>query len=89
MEFESNNEPQRPTFDKLGVPHCAYNACPSYDGKRCELLGARPDGICEPAVIDMASDLIELRALRAEVERTYIIAPKGKRVILIARQAGG
>ena len=40
-----------------GVPRCSENECPSYDGKRCELIGCRPSLICEPAVIDMADRL--------------------------------
>jgi hypothetical protein len=31
--------------------------CPSYDGKRCRLLGLRPAGICEPAVEDVCAAL--------------------------------
>lgn len=40
------------------VPYCAEEACPSYDGKRCRVLGHRPGNICEPQVRD---DLTELR----------------------------
>lgn len=48
-----------PAWDK-GVPRCSEDDCPSYDGKRCELLGMRPGGICEPAVEAMASELASL-----------------------------
>lgn len=43
-----------------GVPRCGQapapgkHGCPSYDGKRCAVLGQRPDWICEPAVEAMA-----------------------------------
>ncbi len=54
-----------------GVPRCTYDACPSYDGKRCAVLGFRPDAICEPAVIEMAGQVRELATqvseLRAEL----------------------
>lgn len=46
----------RPNVDKSGVPKCAEE-CPSHDGKRCEILGYRPDAICEPAVREMAARL--------------------------------
>ena len=39
--------------DEKGVPMCSDDNCPSYDGKRCRLLGSRPDRICEPAVIEL------------------------------------
>lgn len=35
------------------VPFCASDKCSRYDGKRCELLGARPSLLCEPAVASM------------------------------------
>lgn len=38
-----------PNWEK-NVPHCAEDACPRFDGKRCDAMGFRPDGICEPAV---------------------------------------
>lgn len=46
-----------------GVPRCGQEpaseprGCPSYDGKRCAVLGHRPDYICEPAVEAMASTI--------------------------------
>lgn len=43
-----------PDVDKHGTPWCTGDECGAYDGKRCELLGQRPDRICEPAVIDLA-----------------------------------
>lgn len=33
-----------------GVPRCSEEKCPSYDGKRCQLLGQKPDSICAPEV---------------------------------------
>lgn len=45
----------RPVWEaSTGVPRCAMDDCPSYDGKRCKVLGCRPASICEPAVIAMA-----------------------------------
>lgn len=40
-----------------GVPCCRRDGCVHYDGKRCELLGAQPANICEPAVFGMAAVL--------------------------------
>lgn len=62
----------KPTLDtRTGVPHCSYEKCPNYDGKRCRALGFRPQGICEPAVIGMdvrlAAVETERDSLRAEV----------------------
>lgn len=45
-----------PEVDENGVPCCAAEECPAYDGKRCELTGFRPGPICEPAVIRLAQD---------------------------------
>lgn len=45
-----------------GVPMCT-TACPEHDGKRCRLLGLRPSDICEPAVRQMADELVRLRAM--------------------------
>lgn len=43
----------RPRIGQGGIPRCAYDACPQYDGKRCRAMGFKPDGICEPAVLDL------------------------------------
>lgn len=42
-----------PNVVHQGIPFCARELCPSYDGKRCGLVGCRPDGICEPAVVEL------------------------------------
>ena len=42
---------------EAGVPHCREDGCVHYDGKRCELLGARPGALCEPVVAGMAAVL--------------------------------
>ena len=52
----------RPTWAN-GIPSCALDECPAYDGKRCELMGFRPDGICEPAVTDMGRELAVARTV--------------------------
>ena len=36
-----------------GLPVC-QTRCPSYDGKRCMVIGCRPISICEPTVRAMA-----------------------------------
>lgn len=54
-------EPEPRWDDKTSVPYCASDDCGRYDGKRCELMGFRPDRICEPSVIDMAAEIIQLR----------------------------
>jgi hypothetical protein len=41
-------------WNEDGVPCCTREQCPAYDGKRCELTGFRPDGLCEPVVSAMA-----------------------------------
>jgi hypothetical protein len=33
-----------------GLPLCTEDGCQSYDGKRCRVLGFRPDRFCEPAL---------------------------------------
>lgn len=38
------------------VPFCD-DQCPHYDGKRCRVLGFKPDRICEPVVQQMAKML--------------------------------
>lgn len=45
------------TYDEsrtIQVPYCAGDACPSFDGKRCRVIGHRPSEFCEPAVIELA-----------------------------------
>ena len=44
-----------PTWSK-GVPFCSED-CPRFDGKRCDAMGFRPDGICEPSVEAMGKAL--------------------------------
>lgn len=56
----SNTNPE-PRIDQDGVPWCDER-CHNFDGKRCELLGQRPDGICEPAVIELAASRARLIA---------------------------
>lgn len=42
-----------PTWTDLGVPQYTERFCHEYDGKRCQVMGFRPDRICDPAVISM------------------------------------
>ena len=41
-----------PEYDKDGVG-IHSDDCPAYDGKRCSLIGFRPDRICEAWVLDL------------------------------------
>jgi len=45
-----------PNIDENGVPWC-IEKCKEHDGKRCELLGHRPDSICEPYVIKLVEKI--------------------------------
>jgi hypothetical protein len=52
--------PEPRTNPQDGVPHCD-DSCRHHDGKRCELLGFRAGGLCEPEVAEMAAELKEFR----------------------------
>ncbi len=45
-----------------GIAYCSSEECPQYDGKRCELIGFRPHGICEPWVKALVAELQELKS---------------------------
>lgn len=59
MRFETeftrsvNTDEMQPEWTDQLIPRCSEH-CPSFDGKRCELMGFRPDGICEPAVHEVS-----------------------------------
>ncbi len=55
-----------PRMDENGVGFCAFEDCPQYDGKRCRLMGFRPDdnSICEPWAIAAARDKRAMDAMR-------------------------
>ena len=77
---ESNRQPR---IGDDGIPHCSYDACAQYDGKRCGVLGYRPTSLCEPQVADMARDLAAYRAhyvtkTSADLMLHAAIADKGK-----------
>lgn len=63
-----------------GIPRCAEEGCRRYDGKRCELLGARPGNLCEPAVLLLVTEIKHMkRALRRwqtgnQIEGDYVPA---------------
>lgn len=59
MRLKKSNE-ANPYLDDDGVPYCSTDECPMYDGKRCELLGHRPDGLCEPEVREIVFRLKQL-----------------------------
>lgn len=48
----------RPRIDG-GLPFCSEHECPSFDGKRCTLIGSRPATICEPSVREMRQALMD------------------------------
>ncbi len=48
-----SNRIRLPNWDG-DVPRCSER-CPMFDGKRCDELGQRPDGICEPAVKEIVA----------------------------------
>lgn len=50
-----------PDVQRDGVPLCS-ESCPKHDGKRCRLLGFRPDRICEPAVVRLVNLAERLRS---------------------------
>src|SRR5512138_2025044 len=59
----------RPSIEKVtGVPTCTREECPSYDGKRCRMIGHRPESICEPAVIGY---VVALRTIARDPHCAY------------------
>ncbi len=50
---EIDNSKIQPDVQPSGLPTCS-SRCPSHDGKRCEIMGRRPEAICEPRVIEMS-----------------------------------
>lgn len=58
-----NIDDARPAWDGA-VPGCS-DRCPHYDGKRCELTGNRPYGVCAPAVEAMGAILDDPTKLEA------------------------
>jgi len=58
-----------PNVGSEGVPRCSYDDCPSFDGKRCEQLGFRPEDICEPAVLVLIRRLAEAEGKRDRSDR--------------------
>jgi hypothetical protein len=60
----------QPKLSPEGVPFCVLS-CPSHDGKRCDLLGFAPGGVCEPAVKEMAKTIKKQRLeLRRRPKKT-------------------
>lgn len=52
---------RQPRIGDDGIPHCSYEACAQYDGKRCRELGFRAGSFCEPQIADMARELAAYR----------------------------
>jgi hypothetical protein len=50
-----NNDIVEPLFDERGVGFCSEE-CPSYDGKRCKILGFVPGIICEPWIWELLAE---------------------------------
>ena len=50
----------QPNLDEHDIPYCSMDSCQKYDGKRCELMGARPHHFCEPALIDIMAKMQDL-----------------------------
>ena len=53
MQKKFNTDDVQPEWDENMVPQCS-ESCKSHDGKRCELLGYRPDSVCEPMVTQLS-----------------------------------
>lgn len=66
------------------VPRCTER-CPSHDGKRCMVLGRRPESICEPAVSDPTSALTS--PLMARDRERRLRKRKWERARLLAEMA--
>lgn len=60
-----------PARDEDGLPRCTEK-CAHHDGKRCVILGHRPDGLCEPEVREMAAKL------------TALVGPSWRGAVLVA-----
>lgn len=50
----------KPDWGSDGAAPFCSERCPSFDGKRCEVLGHRPGSLCEPAVRDAIAMAIRL-----------------------------
>lgn len=44
---------KQPTIDERGIPTCSTEDCRQYDGKRCKLIGHRPELLCTPVMGDL------------------------------------
>lgn len=49
----------QPSFTPDFLPLCTEE-CQHHDGKRCDLLGRRPDEHCTPALIDIMAKMQDL-----------------------------
>lgn len=59
MEFAASGDARRPAtplWHGTTVPACSA-VCVHHDGKRCEIIGARPGNLCEPVVSAMGRAL--------------------------------
>lgn len=57
VEADAGNYRRRPLphWEEV-TPYCD-DVCSYHDGKRCELLGHRPESVCEPVVAAMGREL--------------------------------
>jgi len=63
LKFDLRNQDIEPTWNRErfdGYP-CHTDACPSYDGKRCKVIGVLTERTCEPAVRAMFERIDEYR----------------------------
>jgi hypothetical protein len=68
--------------EREGTPYCTEDKCPNYDGKRCELLGHRPETVCVPYVRMMHGTLREalglVTMLKAEHDIIRTLCARGE-----------
>lgn len=58
----SENVQPRWETGRYAGPMCTEDSCPSFDGRRCDKIGGRPHGSCEPAVTAMTKALAALQS---------------------------
>lgn len=50
--LDENEKAVRPNYENgdHGSPFCSRDDCPSFDGKRCSIMGYCPTYLCEPLI---------------------------------------
>lgn len=64
----------RPIWQEPSNAPMCVGDCPSYDGKRCRVLGWRPGAVCVPAVDVMARRLAEPSGVPIDTARVLVEA---------------